>query len=244
MPYITAGYPRRDDTVDLLLAAQQTGCPAVEIGIPFSDPLADGPTIQRAGWRALGNGMTTSLALEQAATARSAGVQLALAVMTYVNPVLSHGVDRFCAEAAAAGLDGLIIPDLPADEADAVRSAAERHDLGLVPMVAPTTGDERMRRTCDSASGFVYCVSVTGTTGARRSIGDEAFDLLQRVRACTTLPRAIGFGLSSHEHVEALRGRCEAAVVGSAFLDALDDGSHQSTAANAAAFLMGMLGDG
>ena len=139
VPYITAGFPRRDDTVAVLHAAQEAGCAAAEIGIPFSDPLADGPTVQRAGWQALRNGMTTTLAIEQVAEARAAGVTLPLAFMTYVNPVLSHGLDRFCADAAAAGVDGVIAPDLPADESATLHAAAEAHGLALIPLVAPTT---------------------------------------------------------------------------------------------------------
>jgi tryptophan synthase alpha chain len=240
VPYVTAGYPRRDDTVAVLLAAQEAGCAAAEVGIPFSDPLADGPTVQRAGWQALRNGMTLGLAIEQVASARTAGVAIPLAVMTYINPVLSHGLDAFCADAAAAGVDGVIAPDLPVDEAGALRDAAAQHGLAVIPLVAPTTPAARIELACRDAGGFIYCVGVVGTTGARAEIAAEAFDLLDRVRACTRLPRAIGFGLSRHEHLVALRGRCEAAVVGSALLDAMstrpDDG-----AAAASSFLHGML---
>jgi tryptophan synthase alpha subunit len=240
IPYVTAGFPRRDDTVAVLLAAQETGCAAAEIGIPFSDPLADGPTIQRAGWQALRNGMTAQLAIEQAGAARAAGVTLPLVLMTCVNPVLSMGLDRFCSAAAAAGVDGLIVPDLPGDEAGEAHARAAAHGLALIPMVAPTTTDERIARACSSASGFIYCVSVTGITGARSHLAAEAFELLDRVRTHTTLPRAMGFGLSRHEHMVALRGRCEAAVVGSALVDAMaklpEDGARA-----AATFLRGML---
>ncbi|MDQ6855678.1 MAG: tryptophan synthase subunit alpha [Candidatus Dormibacteraeota bacterium] len=240
VPYITAGFPHRDDTVSVLRAAQDAGCSAAEIGIPFSDPLADGPTVQRAGWQALRNGMTTVLAIEQVAAARAAGVTIPLAFMTYVNPVLSHGLDRFCADAAGAGVDGIIAPDLPSDEAGALRAAADGHGVALIPLVAPTTPAVRIELATREASGFVYCVGVVGTTGARDVIADEAFDLLDRVRACTQLPRAIGFGLSRHEHLVALRGRCEAAVVGSALLDAMFT-RQDDPAAAASAFLRRML---
>jgi tryptophan synthase alpha subunit len=240
VPYITAGFPRRDDTVAVLRAAQDAGCTAAEIGVPFSDPLADGPTVQRAGWQSLRNGMTTALAIAKVADARAAGVTIPLAFMTYINPVLSHGLDRFCADAAAAGVDGVIAPDLPADEAAGLREASTAHGLALIPLVAPTTPPARIEAVTRHASGFIYCVGVVGTTGARAQIAPEAFELLDRVRACTPLPRAIGFGLSRHEHLVALRGRCEGAVVGSALLDAMfacqDDG-----AAAASKFLHGML---
>jgi tryptophan synthase alpha subunit len=240
VPYITAGFPRRDDTVAVLRAAQAAGCAAAEIGIPFSDPLADGPTIQRAGRQALRGGMTVTLAIEHAAAARSAGVTMPLAFMTYINPVLSRGLDSFCADAAAAGVDGLIVPDLPADEASETRAAALSHGLALVPLVAPTTTPERIARACRDATGFVYCVSVTGTTGARAEVAAEALELLDRVRAQTSLPRALGFGLSRHEHLLALRGRCEAAVVGSALLDAMF-AREDDAAVAAGEFLRGML---
>lgn len=240
IPYVPAGFPRLDDTVSVLLAMQQAGCAAAEVGIPFSDPLADGPTIQRAGWQALRNGMTARLAIAHAAAARAAGVTLPLVLMTYVNPVLSIGFRRFCADAASAGVDGLILPDLPTDEAHEAHADAAAHGLALVPMIAPTTTEERIARACRGATGFVYCVSVTGTTGARGQVAAEAFELLERVRAHTTLPRALGFGLARHEHLVALRGHCEAAAVGAALVDAIaerpDDGARA-----AADFLRGML---
>ena len=240
VPYVTAGYPQRGSTVPLLLAAQDAGCAVAEIGVPFSDPLADGPTIQRAGRQALDNGMTLALAVEAAAAARDAGVTIPLAVMTYLNPVLSRGVDVFCREAAAAGIDGVIVPDLPAGEASDVRETAAACGVALVPLVAPTTTGARLATACHDATGFVYCVSRTGTTGARDRIAPDAFDLLDRVRGLTHLPRALGFGLSRHEHLVALRGRCEAAVVGSALIDAV--GADPANPARAAArFLRAML---
>jgi tryptophan synthase alpha chain len=242
MPYVTAGYPHRDDTVELLAAIERTGCLAAEVGLPFSDPLADGPTIQRTSQQALRNGMTVNLALEQVAQARAQGIALPLALMTYVNPVLSYGTGRFAADAAAAGADALIVPDLPLDEAGQMRAAADAAGLALILLVAPTTTDARLAAACAHASGFVYCVSVTGTTGARTEIAAEAFDLLTRVRGVTDLPRALGFGLSTHQHVQQLRGRAEAAVVASALLNAV--AAQQDDPAGAAErFLRAMQGE-
>jgi tryptophan synthase alpha subunit len=240
IPYITAGFPRRDDTVAVLRALQDAGSAAVELGIPFSDPLADGPTIQRSGTQALRNGMTATLAIEQAAAARAGGVTIPLVLFTYVNPVLTLGIERFCAAAAGAGVDGLIIVDLPGDEAGEAYAIATAHGLALVPLVAPTTPPGRIARACEHAAGFVYCVSVTGTTGARNRIADEAFALLDLVRQHTDLPRAIGFGLGRHEHLVALRGRCEAAAVGSALIDAMSKRPDDAAAA-AADFVRSML---
>jgi tryptophan synthase alpha chain len=221
IPYVTAGFPRLDDTPDLLRAVERAGCLAAEVGIPFTDPLADGPTIQRSSHHALSNGITVNRALDHIATARGAGVSLPLALMTYVNPVLSYGSARFCADAAAAGADALIVPDLPAGEAGELQAETERSGLALIFMVAPTTTEARLREACARGSGFIYCVGVTGITGARAHISQEAIELLARVGRFTDLPRALGFGLSRHEHLETLRGRAEAAVVASALIDAI-----------------------
>jgi tryptophan synthase alpha chain len=242
IPYVTAGFPHLGDTPALLAAAERAGCLAAEIGLPFSDPLADGPTIQRTSQRALENGMSVNLALEQVAKARGGGVSLPLALMTYVNPVLSYGLERFAADAAAAGADALILPDLPLDEAGQMRAAADSAGLALILLVAPTTPDARLAAACAHASGFVYCVGVTGTTGARTDIATEAIDLLSRVRQVTDLPRALGFGLSQHRHLEALRGHSEGAVVGSALVSAI--GEQPGDPAGAAErFLLGMRGE-
>lgn len=243
IPYITAGFPRRDDTAALLAAAERAGCLAAEVGLPFSDPLADGPTIQRTSQRALENGMTVNLALDQVAGARAAGVSLPLALMTYVNPVLSYGQDRFTRDAAAAGADALIVPDLPLEEAAQLRAAADAAGLALILLVAPTTPDARLEVACAHASGFVYCVSRTGITGARTEIAQEAMDLLSRVRRVTDLPRALGFGLSTHRHLVALRGHAEGAVVGSALLDAIAAGDSDPAGA-CERFLRGMIAGG
>jgi tryptophan synthase alpha subunit len=223
------------------MAAQRVGCIAVEVGIPFSDPLADGPTIQRTGQVALGNGMTLARALDQVRNARQTGVTIPIAVMTYINPVLSFGADNFARATAAAGVDGVIIPDLPLDEAAAMRDSMHSSGVAMIPLVAPTTTAERLARICATAAGFVYCVSVTGVTGARASIGDDAIALLESVRCCTPLPRALGFGLSTAAHLSALRGHAEAAVVGSALLDSIAaDPDNPVTAAER--FLRTMMG--
>jgi tryptophan synthase alpha subunit len=241
MPYFTAGFPTLDATVPLLIAAQEAGSIAAEVGIPFSDPLADGPTIQRSGRSALRNGMTLRLAVRQIADARAAGVTIPLAPMSYVNPILAYGAAAFMADAREAGADGLIVPDLPADEADELRELAHARGLALIPLVAPTTTEDRLRRICEHAAGFIYCVSVTGVTGAREALAPEGLQLLDRVRAHTSLPRGLGFGLRSHEHLERLRGHAEAAVVGSAVIDAIEQGGSDPADA-ALRFLRAMLG--
>ncbi|GAC1574893.1 MAG: tryptophan synthase subunit alpha [Candidatus Dormibacteria bacterium] len=224
IPYLTAGFPRLGDTGELLIAAEAAGAAAVEVGLPFSDPLADGPTIQASSQRALDNGMRAGLALEQIGGARAAGLHLPVVVMTYINPVLAYGVARFCTDAAAAGVDGLIVPDLPWGEAEDVRQAAAASGIAAIPLVTPLTSAGRLAEACLGAQGFVYCVAVAGVTGARRQLSPEALGLLDRVRARTAMPRALGFGVSDPSHLEALRGRAEAVVVGSALLDAVGRG--------------------
>lgn len=240
IPYFTAGFPALESTVPLLIAAQETGCLAAEVGIPFSDPLADGPTIQRSGTRALGNGMTLHIAVRQIREARDLGVTIPLAPMTYVNPILAYGPAAFMSDVREAGADGLIVPDLPDDEAGELRDLAHTHGLAFIPLVAPTSTDNRLANIAAHASGFVYCVAVTGVTGARAALAADALRLLDRVRACTPLPRALGFGLRTHEHLEQLRGRCEAAAVGSALIDAIDQGADDPAGA-ATRFLLSML---
>ena len=243
IPYLTAGFPERDDTVSLLLACQRAGSLAVEVGIPFSDPLADGPTIQRSGWRALERGMTPRLALTHVARARAAGLTLPVAVMTYINPVLAMGAEAFATACAAQGVDGVIVPDLPADEAGILASALGEHGLCHIPLVAPTTPTERVARVAATARGFVYCVGVTGTTGARESVTPEALDLLDRVRSVSRLPRALGFGISRAGHLDALAGRCEAVVVGSALLDAIQGAAGRDPSGVVESFVRGLLGE-
>jgi tryptophan synthase alpha chain len=243
IPYVMAGFPGPGDTAPLLLAYERAGSLAAEVGIPFSDPLADGPTIQSTGWRALEQGMTPARAIAQVAEARAAGLTIPVAAMTYINPVLAMGVEAFAAACAAAGIDGVIVPDLPVDEAAGLAASLGAHGLAHIPLVAPTTPTSRVARVAATAAGFVYCVSVTGTTGARDRVSPAALDLLARVRSVTDLPRALGFGISRPEHVEALTGHCEAVVVASALLDAIGTGG-DDPGATAERFIRGLRGVG
>ncbi|MGO8686800.1 MAG: tryptophan synthase subunit alpha [Candidatus Dormibacteria bacterium] len=243
IPYVMAGFPGPDDTARTLLAFERAGSLAAEVGIPFSDPLADGPTIQSAGWRALEQGMTPARAIAQVAEARAAGLRLPLAVMTYVNPVLAMGAEAFATACAEAGVDGVIVPDLPAEEAAGLAATLGAHGLAHIPLVALTTPTARVARVAATAAGFVYCVGVTGTTGARDRVSPAAIDLLDRVRSVTGLPRALGFGISRPEHVAVLAGHCEAVVVASALLDAIERGG-ADPGATAEAFVRGLRGAG
>ena len=218
--YLMAGFPRREDTTAMLLAAQRAGAALVELGLPFSDPLADGPTIQAAGTRALAGGMTTALALKQVRRARADGLTVPLVVMTYLNPILQMGLADFCAKAAVVGVDGVLVPDLPIDEAGELSQLAATSGLAFNTMVAPTTPDRRLTAAARLSTGFLYCVSRTGVTGAGPEDQSEGRELLRRARSLTEVPLVLGFGVRRAEQVRALTGLADAVVVGSALLEA------------------------
>lgn len=222
VPYVMAGYPDRARSIAQGLAYAAAGAAAIEVGIPFSDPLADGPAVQRAGQTALDNGITVRGALEVAAAVGAGGAPVVL--MTYVNPVLAYDPRRFAADAAAAGVSGVIIPDLPAEESEPLAGWLRAAALDTVFLVAPTSPDSRIAGIAERSSGFVYCVTLKGVTGARAELAPGLEQLLARVRACTDLPVATGFGISRPEHIRTLRGHADAAVVASALLDRVHRG--------------------
>ncbi|MBC7104889.1 MAG: tryptophan synthase subunit alpha, partial [Firmicutes bacterium] len=218
--YLMAGDPSPDATPVLVEAAARAGADVVELGIPFSDPLADGPVIQAAGQRALRAGTTVARVLSLAARIREAS-PVPLVFMTYYNPVLRYGPERFVADAARAGADGLIVPDLPVEEAGGLRDLADAAGLALVPLVAPTTPEGRIATIAASARGFIYCVSLTGVTGVRDRLPPELAEFTARVRRHARLPVALGFGISGPEHVAAVAPLVDAVVVGSALVKAV-----------------------
>jgi tryptophan synthase alpha chain len=218
--YLTVGYPRLDVTPSLVEAAARAGADAIELGIPFSDPLADGRTIQAASQLALKGGMTVARALEAAKAAR-AKADVPLLFMTYLNPILAFGLERFCRGASAAGVDGLIVPDLPPTESADLRRAADACQVDLVFFVAPTTTDAGIVAACRAATGFIYCIAVTGVTGARAELDPAVLTLIDRVRRHTRLPIVVGFGISRPEHLQALQGKADGVIVASALLDAI-----------------------
>jgi tryptophan synthase alpha chain len=212
------------DTVELAEAAVHGGATAIEIGIPFSDPLADGPTVQRAGQRALRNGMTARGALDLIRELRGR-VDVPLVPMTYAGPVLAYGERRFCADLAAAGADGMIVPDVPHDEAGDLLDACREHGLDLVPLLAPTSTDERIALACRGAGGFVYLVSVAGITGSRDRLSDRVAPLVARVRPHTDLPLLVGFGIASPDAARAvLDAGADGVVIGSKAIEVAEAG--------------------
>lgn len=222
IPYLMAGYPDRAGSIAQGLAYARAGAAAIEVGVPYSDPLADGPAVQRAGQDALANGVTVRGALEVAAAVAEGGAPVVL--MTYVNPILAFDERRFASEAARAGVAGVIIPDLPAEEAEPVTGWLRAAGLDTIFLVAPTSPDSRVAGIAERSSGFVYCVTLKGVTGVRAELAPGLSQLLGRVRRATDLPVAAGFGISRPEHVQSLRGYADAAVVASALLERVHRG--------------------
>lgn len=219
-PYLTMGFPTLEASEPLALAAIQAGADGLELGIPFSDPVADGATLQRASEQALHNGASLRWALGVAARLRGQ-VDAPLMAMTYFNPIYRYGVEEFARDAAQAGIDGVIVPDLPFAESHALLRATEAHGLHVIQMVAPTSTDARLTEVGRSARGFVYCVSLLGTTGARAQLSDRLPAFMERVRAHVTQPLLVGFGISRPEHVGALHAYAQGAIVGGAIADLL-----------------------
>ncbi len=218
MPYVPVGYPRPGATEEIVPALVDGGAAIVELGVPFSDPLLDGPTIQRATQVALEQGVNFDRCLEAAAAIRRQ-VEAPLLFMGAYNPLHRRGLARAAEESAAAGVDGLIVPDLPPEEAGELLAAARANDLALVFLAAPTSSEARLRRVAESASGFIYCISLTGVTGARRDINAELGAFLSRVRQYTDLPLAVGFGVSTAQHVAQIGAIAEGVAIGSAVVD-------------------------
>jgi tryptophan synthase alpha chain len=219
--YLIPGYPSLPEADALFDALVAGGADIVEIELPFSDPLADGTTIQRAAFEALEHGTTPRDCIEFAARARERHETTPIVFMSYLNPVLAFGLERFAAAAAAAGADAVILVDLPPEEAEAARAAFSALGLDLIFLVAPTSSDRRLELIAAQASGFVYCVSVAGVTGSRESLPPGLAEFLGRVRRCTSLPLAVGFGISRREHVESLTGLADGVVVGSGIINAI-----------------------
>lgn len=233
--FVMAGDPDLEFTARLVPALVAAGADVVELGMPFSDPLADGPTIQRAAQRALQAGVRLRDVLALGARLREGGLGAPLVLLSYANPLLRLGLDRAAAEAAAAGFSGLLVPDMPDEERRPLEEACARHGLAAIPFATPTTDDVRLARIGARARGFLYCVSVTGVTGARDALPPEALDLLRRARAASRAPVALGFGLARPGQLRALRGLADAAIVGSALVERLEGAGRDPDGALAAA---------
>jgi tryptophan synthase alpha chain len=224
--YITAGDPSLDRTLDFALALDEAGADVLELGVPFSDPLADGVVIQRGVERALRAGTNLAGILALVARLRQHS-QIPVVIFSYLNPILKYGFARFGDEAAAAGTDGVLLIDVSVEEAEPFVEESRRVGLDTIFLAAPTSTERRLRAIAGHSRGFVYAVSRTGVTGARQAISGQLMPLIERLRAVTDLPIAAGFGISRPEHMALLRGKIEAAVVGSALVQMIEDhGSH------------------
>lgn len=236
IPYVTAGDPALGSTVDAVAALADAGADIIEIGIPYSDPLADGPTIQRSGQRALAAGTTVAGVLDMVAAARARGVRVPVVLLAYYNCVFRKGEEAFAAAAEAAGANGLIVPDLPPEEAAPLRGAARAAGLDLVPLAAPTSTDARLALIGQVASGFIYCVSVTGVTGARERLPETVPAFLARVRAFAgETPVAVGFGIAGAEQARRVGRVADGVIVGSALIDVMERAGSPGAAAAAGA---------
>ena len=220
LPYYPIGFPSYDQSLRAIAAMAEVGADGFEIGIPFSDPIADGPTIQAATQAALENGVTVSKCLEAVKTLRGQGVDQPMLMMSYANPLLAYGADAFVRDARAAGADGLIVPDLPPEEAALFAQSCAQQNLALVFFLAPTSTDRRIDLSAKHATGFIYVVSLTGITGAREQLPRHLTDFISRLRAKTDKPLVLGFGISTVDHARQVSQLTDGFIVGSALVRA------------------------
>lgn len=224
--YVTVGYPSVGATLEVVPRLVRSGCDVVELGIPFSDPLADGATIQKASHHALEHGVTPSVCLDVAAQLNRE-VDVPLVFMSYYNPILHRGVERFCDECAGAGVSGLIVPDLPPDEGQDLQAAARRRDVDFICLVAPTATRRRIELAAERSTGFLYLVSLTGVTGARADLSGELEDFVERVRDVAKLPLCVGFGISTPEQAARVGRVADGVIIGSRILSLMESDPSQ-----------------
>jgi tryptophan synthase alpha chain len=222
IPYITVGYPSVEITLKVVPLLASSGCDIIELGIPFSDPLADGATIQRASYEALRQGVTSEVCFEVAQELRQQ-VEIPLVFMTYYNPVLKFGLEQFCSKCAGVGIDGLIIPDLPPEEGEELEQSTRRHGVDLIYLLSPASTEERIQLVARRSSGFIYLVSLTGVTGARNELPEELECFVARVRERTEKPLCIGFGVSTPEQARRIAKIADGVIVGSRIIQLLDE---------------------
>ncbi|MBI4295606.1 MAG: tryptophan synthase subunit alpha [Chloroflexi bacterium] len=222
--YLTVGYPDVETTVKAASILAESGCDLIELGVPFSDPVADGVTIQKASQRALEQGVTPKVCLE-VATRISQRTSLPLVFMSYYNPILSFGLKQFCQASARAGVNGLIIPDLPPDEGAELESVTGQCDLDLIYLLAPTSTEERIKLVAERSRGFIYLVSLTGVTGARQSLPMELEEFVERVRKATKQPLCVGFGISTGEQARRIGEIADGVIIGSRIIQLLEEDS-------------------
>ena len=228
IPYVTVGYPSIEATLKVVTLLANNGCDIVELGIPFSDPLADGATIQKASFCALQNGVTPEICLEVARELRQK-IDIPMVFMTYFNPVLNYGSDRFCEACATSGVDGLIIPDLPPEEGTELETTTQGYDLDLIYLLAPTSTKERISLVAERSRGFIYLVSVAGVTGTRDKLPEHLASFVAGVRELVTKPICVGFGISTVEQAGQVAQIADGVIVGSRIIQLMDTGDNFSS---------------
>jgi len=238
--YLTAGDPDLKTTREIALAAIDAGADVIELGVPFSDPLADGPVIQRASERAVAKGTSLADVLAVAKDLRAARPEAGLVIFSYFNPILRFGLEKFCAAAETAGVDGVLVTDMIVEEAADYLAALERHHLAPIFLAAPTSPDERLKRIAAVSKGFVYAISRVGITGTQQSLASDAESLVQRLRQFTDLPIAVGFGVSNAEHFAAVGQFADAAVIGSALVAIIEKSKPAEAPNSIARFIQGL----
>jgi len=242
IPFVTAGYPTLFQSEQNLLAIVKGGADLIEIGVPFSDPLADGTTVQATSQKALDNGTTLQDCIELVRRLRSEhGVEIPLLLMGYTNPFYQYGPERLAEVAAEVGIDGFLIPDLPSDESEEFAAPLRKHGRDLVFFLAPTSTINRIRDAASRATGFIYCVALTGVTGARSTLSSDLPEYIARVRVETDLPLAIGFGISTADHVQQASNLAEGVVVASALINYLDTLPIEQQASAATAYIQTLV---
>jgi tryptophan synthase alpha chain len=219
--YITAGYPSLTQSMEIVEELDQRGADIIEIGVPFSDPVADGPIIQYSSQIALDNGVTLKNIIK---SLKTINVNKPLVIMSYLNPVLTYGKEAFLKDLKSARISGFIIPDLPVEEANSWRNMSEIYSIDNIFLVAPTSPLERIKKVAEASRGFIYCVSVTGTTGVRNRLSEELAAFLDQVRQLTDKPLAVGFGISKTAHIKSLRDTADGIIIGSRIIDAIKKG--------------------
>ncbi len=238
IPYVTVGYPTVETTLKVVPLFASSGCDIIELGIPFSDPLADGATIQRASYEALGQGANTSVCFKVVQELRQQ-VDIPLVFMTYYNPVLKCGLEQFCSKCVEVGIDGLIIPDLTPDEGKELEKSTKRHGLDLVYLLSPASTEERIKLVTSRSSGFVYLVSLTGVTGTRDKLPEELETFVASVKKMTEKPLCVGFGVSTTEQARRVARVADGVIVGSRIIQLLDE---DKSLKNVCSFIEGLRG--
>lgn len=218
MPYVVAGYPDLEKSIEIIHSLVDSGADLLELGVPFSDPIADGPVIQTAAHKALANGITLQRCIDLVSRLRKEGVEIPILLMSYVNPFIAYGLERIVKNASAVGIDGFIVPDLPPEESGEFEEACKKYGEALIYLLAPTSSEERIRLVAERSSGFIYLVSLTGVTGARNKLAGGLQQFIDRVRKAADLPLAVGFGISNAEQTASVAQMADGVIVGSALV--------------------------